>query len=334
MRLYYEALILVCEQYRDSTQLLYLRARYYNPADGRFQSRDTWGGDANRPMSMNRWNYVESNPVNLTDPTGMFPEWCKSMGTRLQYEDCVRRVYNLRAPKDYSVMPPNPEKNGPYGSSGCWSGPVAYKAPGYLEGYSKGWIFGIGVSDGEELVYDFATMEKEKFSYKTVSLALEAGVSTMAYHGLVFGFNNVDGIEKGYRGAFAFGSVGASTDIIPSPYFGTGVNGFKSTSGEVWGISQYYSVGFGYNGLSTLLGGFPLSLSGGWGNSTPAWSKPKSYVKFGGVNKWELIGDIALDPDSPVWAGAFLPSALVKYDGFLLADHYSWIYNEINLESR
>jgi RHS repeat-associated protein len=50
------------------TQLLYLRARYYSPADGRFNSRDTWGGEANRPLSLNRWNYVDSNPVNAKDP--------------------------------------------------------------------------------------------------------------------------------------------------------------------------------------------------------------------------------------------------------------------------
>lgn len=54
----------------DSTQLIYLRARYYNPADGRFVSRDTWEGNYNRPMSMNRWVYVEGNPVNRIDPTG------------------------------------------------------------------------------------------------------------------------------------------------------------------------------------------------------------------------------------------------------------------------
>ncbi len=58
------------ESYGDSTQLLYLRARYYNPADGRFQSRDTWAGNVDRPMTMNRWNYTDGNPVNRTDPSG------------------------------------------------------------------------------------------------------------------------------------------------------------------------------------------------------------------------------------------------------------------------
>jgi RHS repeat-associated protein len=55
---------------QDATGLTYLRARYYNPADGRFQSRDTWDGNYNSPQSLNRWNYTESNPVNYSDPSG------------------------------------------------------------------------------------------------------------------------------------------------------------------------------------------------------------------------------------------------------------------------
>ena len=56
---------------RDANELTYLRARYYVPQDGRFISRDTWGGDYNNPLSLNRWNYVMGNPVNYTDPSGM-----------------------------------------------------------------------------------------------------------------------------------------------------------------------------------------------------------------------------------------------------------------------
>ncbi len=62
------------EQQDAASGMVYLRARYYNVNDGRFQSRDTWGGDANSPMSMNRWGYVEGNPVNLTDPSGYHPD--------------------------------------------------------------------------------------------------------------------------------------------------------------------------------------------------------------------------------------------------------------------
>jgi len=305
----------------DSSGLTYLRSRYYASNTGRFLTRDTWMGDYNRPLSLNKWTYVEANPINWVDPTGRFPFWCKSMNARLGYENCVRSFYNLSAPRLYPVMPPERQE----GSPGCWSGPVAYKAPGYLEGYSKTAVFGIGYSKGEELVYDFGTMEKGRFSYETVSLAIEAGLSAMVYHGLVFGFNNVDSIKDKYKGTFKFGSIGASTPYIN---VGTGVNYFRSIDGiggELWGFSQYYSVGISYPPI-------PLDLTVGLGLSTPLWSK--SYLKFGGVNKWELMRDIDIGPDSPVWGGFFLPSALMKGHGIVLAYHFSWIYNEIHLESR
>jgi len=65
---------------QQSDDLVYLRARYVNVSDGRFQSRDTWGGDVNMPMSYNKWNYVDGNPVNRTDPTGKCWYWDPSDG--------------------------------------------------------------------------------------------------------------------------------------------------------------------------------------------------------------------------------------------------------------
>jgi RHS repeat-associated protein len=54
----------------DSDGLVYLRARYYSSDSGRFITRDTWEGDAKRPMSFNSWNYGLDNPSRYTDPTG------------------------------------------------------------------------------------------------------------------------------------------------------------------------------------------------------------------------------------------------------------------------
>ncbi|HLA81277.1 MAG TPA: RHS repeat-associated core domain-containing protein [Thermoleophilia bacterium] len=56
----------------DATRLVYLRARYFEPAFGRFLSRDVWEGDPNQPMSYNAWAYVQQNPVNLSDPRGQY----------------------------------------------------------------------------------------------------------------------------------------------------------------------------------------------------------------------------------------------------------------------
>ena len=55
---------------QDVSGLTYLRARYYSSGDGRFLTRDTWMGDYNRPLSLNRWNYTSSNPINYADPSG------------------------------------------------------------------------------------------------------------------------------------------------------------------------------------------------------------------------------------------------------------------------
>jgi RHS repeat-associated protein len=51
--------------------LYYLRARYYDPATGRFLSRDPFLGFPASPQSQNRYAYNVDDPVNLTDPYGL-----------------------------------------------------------------------------------------------------------------------------------------------------------------------------------------------------------------------------------------------------------------------
>ena len=57
-------------EWTDSTGLQYLRARYYNSGIGRFTTRDTYSGDYQYPLSLNRWMYVSGNPVMYIDPSG------------------------------------------------------------------------------------------------------------------------------------------------------------------------------------------------------------------------------------------------------------------------
>ena len=58
------------EQSDGDTGLIYLRARWYDPATGRFTTRDPFHGFAVFPQTQNPYVYTNNNPVNLTDPSG------------------------------------------------------------------------------------------------------------------------------------------------------------------------------------------------------------------------------------------------------------------------
>ncbi len=87
-----------------ANDLMYLRARYYAPSMGRFLTRDTWGGDANSPLSFNQWMYVEGNPVNKTDLSGQAPD-CRKFLDELQMEKC-ESVYMPPSAKNYNIVSP------------------------------------------------------------------------------------------------------------------------------------------------------------------------------------------------------------------------------------
>ena len=58
------------EYFDVETGLIYLRARYYNSYTGRFISEDSYWGEDENPLSLNRYTYTHNDPVNFVDPTG------------------------------------------------------------------------------------------------------------------------------------------------------------------------------------------------------------------------------------------------------------------------
>jgi len=56
----------------DTSGLVYLRARYYDPTTGRFISRDPYPMRAADTQTINRYVYVKNNPTNYVDPSGEF----------------------------------------------------------------------------------------------------------------------------------------------------------------------------------------------------------------------------------------------------------------------
>lgn len=52
--------------------LYYFRARYYDPQVGRFITPDPFPGDLADPQSLNRYAFVQNNPINKIDPYGLY----------------------------------------------------------------------------------------------------------------------------------------------------------------------------------------------------------------------------------------------------------------------
>jgi RHS repeat-associated protein len=67
------------QQFDSLTGLYNLRARYYNPIDGRFLSRDSASYQAQNPVELNRYGYTANNPINFNDPGGYGFEYFTSI---------------------------------------------------------------------------------------------------------------------------------------------------------------------------------------------------------------------------------------------------------------
>ncbi len=65
------SLLYAGEQWDNSAQMYYLRARYYNPLNGRFNKFDPYAGNTQDPQSLHKYLYVHNNPINAIDPSGL-----------------------------------------------------------------------------------------------------------------------------------------------------------------------------------------------------------------------------------------------------------------------
>ncbi len=57
-------------EWQDASGLVYLRARWYDPAASRFLSRDPWDGMITNPQTLNPYAYAHNQPTRFTDPSG------------------------------------------------------------------------------------------------------------------------------------------------------------------------------------------------------------------------------------------------------------------------
>ena len=60
------------EQFDPGLQMEYLRARYYNQDNGRFNRLDPFEGNCEAPQSLHKYAYAHCDPINGIDPNGTF----------------------------------------------------------------------------------------------------------------------------------------------------------------------------------------------------------------------------------------------------------------------
>ncbi|MED1690205.1 RHS repeat-associated core domain-containing protein, partial [Brevibacillus agri] len=98
------------EMYDKESGFYYLRARYYDPKMGRFVSEDTYKGQVDNPLSLNRYTYVYNNPLRYFDPTGhitveegweSFKKGWNTFTNPKSYEPAINALTN---PKSYEPL--------------------------------------------------------------------------------------------------------------------------------------------------------------------------------------------------------------------------------------
>jgi RHS repeat-associated protein len=83
--------------------LVHFRARDYDPEIGQFLIRDSWEGDANLPVSYNKWAYANGNPVRYVDPSGMISEGEEDEEANKLVER-LKTTYNVEVIRNWGIV--------------------------------------------------------------------------------------------------------------------------------------------------------------------------------------------------------------------------------------
>jgi hypothetical protein len=207
----------------------------YAPGMGRFLTRDTWGGDANRPLSFNRWGYVEGNPIIYADPSGNVTTRANGYAEGISYMSVllgkIRDIYGTEVVYDFATL-----ERAVFTYNGATTWNTTYlKGSDFcvnLMGNSVGTY--ISLIEG----FDRPKSSEDNFIISQVGLQQEYSGGTQSFGGSVdipwqsilvtFGgtassfISDTFGISGGSYGVYA--GIGNSIDILPGSTFTYHVN--------------------------------------------------------------------------------------------------------------
>lgn len=243
------------EQYDSGLGMYNLRARYYNPTNGRFSQRDAFQGDDFDPQSLHKYIYTKCDPMNGVDPSGNFTlvELMFSIAILVALHAAAVPILNNRGFHSDVKLMPDAGILGIQGSSThviklltkIIPGAEAILAP--IARHVVG-IFGV------EILFSIISAQFWIFLTPGVGGTTVPGDSLYVYSGLVWNLYNADE----YKGSFYSFSAGGTT----------------------WGGSAFAG--------DQVLDGDPFS--GPWGLSFgrsygPSWSASLSWTDYIPIDK-------------------------------------------------
>jgi RHS repeat-associated protein len=280
------------EWWQDEVGLLYLRARWYTPGIGTFLQKDPHPGETSAPATLNGYNYVHQNPVNLTDPSGEY------VGPIDGY------VEGLAVSFAYPLLPGLDIPNISVPKTGLAASLTAALYNIVEKLAIKGCI--TGLKDGyrwprmhqtlwaRELVYDFAHMQSAQFAPEMLSTGgadvtsdiLNIEVYISLYSGPIVGLGKRSDIRGYLENATTSAGFGAS---IPASDFttvglGLALNTNSSKRPDLYeAFNNLFRDAFDPQKSTEVTS----LVFGGSGGITPRSSfSPSGKVSFGGNIGW------------------------------------------------
>jgi len=267
-----------------ATNLYYYRARYYEPATGRFLTQDPIGVWGDRHNFGNGYAYVASNPLTFTDPFGLSCGWFSDWG------DCASRAVG-------------------WASSQLTTAVDGIKAAGRWAWEHRSAIIKTVLVAGAVVVLTIGTAgiaDAVIAGGAAIGVTISTGVAGVIASGIIGGssallvhaagdciFNGCNGGLTGYAGAFVAGAIFGAADKAFDPSFLVRV-GWGAAAGLTGDITdQSLGLAFGdpcwdwtKTAVDTGLGGLAGALSKIPGVNEGAynyWGRFTGALKRGGT---------------------------------------------------